>query len=327
MSSSNNIELDDFLIPCSALTEEQGRTFRTTISLDIALSGGIPEGVSVLLSGKPKIGKTTLALHYIQKCHKQDPTKKAFYFDVEGRIRSELIDCFPDINKENLSIVRSNSTKILSAEDYLNLIFQTLKDNEKCICVLDSIAALCPEGELSTNIGDSVKMAGTATLMYKIFRRVSQILPVTKSTFVALTHMIANPNPGPGKKSFAVGGNAPQYGASVWLEAAWKQDITDSSNKIIGQTAHFKVLSSALGAPGADVAVPIIYGKGVDEHSDLFNISCELGLIQKGGSWYSIGSSKEKIQGQLAVIEFLRSNNDIYKGLLSQIEAMAMPCK
>lgn len=327
MSQNNNIELEDFLIPATALTEEQGRTFRTTISLDIALSGGIPEGVSVLLSGKPKIGKTTLALHYIQKCQKQDPEKKAFYFDVEGRIRSELIECFPDLNKENLSIIRSNSTKILSAEDYLNLIFQTLKDNEKCICVLDSIAALCPEGELSSNIGDSVKMAGTATLMYKIFRRVSQILPVTKSTFVALTHMIANPNPGPGKKSFAVGGNAPQYGASVWLEAAWKQDITDSANKPIGQTAHFKVLSSALGAPGADVAVPIMYGRGVDEHADLFNICCELGLIQKGGSWYTVTGSKDKIQGQLAVIEFLRNNEEIYKSLLSEVETMAMPCK
>ena len=125
--SNKPLVIEDFLIPSSVLKEEQGRTFRTTISLDIALSGGIPEATSVLLSGKPKIGKTTLALHYVQQCHRKDPTKKAFFFDVEGRLRTELVECFPDINKENLNIVRSNSTKILSAEDYLNLIFQTLK--------------------------------------------------------------------------------------------------------------------------------------------------------------------------------------------------------
>lgn len=325
--STKPLAVEDFLIPVDLLREEEGRIFRTTVSLDIALSGGIPEGTSVLLSGKPKIGKTTLALHYVQQCHRKDPSKKAFFFDVEGRLRTELVACFPDINRENLNIVRSNSNKILSAEDYLNLIFQTLKDNEHCICILDSIAALCPEGELSSNIGDSVKMAGTATLMYKIFRRVSQILPVTHSTFIALTHMIANPNPGPGKKSATVGGNAPQYGASVWLEAAWKQDINDSANKTIGQNAHFSVIASALGAPGAEVTVPIIYGRGVDEHMDLFNICCELGLIQKAGAWYSIGGAKEKIQGQLAVVELLKKDEKLYSSLLSQVETMAMPCK
>lgn len=325
--SKTDIALENFLIPMSALREEQGRTFKTTLALDIALSGGIPEGSSVLMSGKPKVGKTTLALHYVQQCHRADPTKKAFFFDVEGRLRTELIDCFPDINRDNFSIVRSNSAKILTAEDFLNLIYQTLKDYPKCVCILDSIAALCPESELSSNIGDGVKMAGTASLMYKMFRRVSQILPVTGSTFIALTHMIANPNPGPGKKSYGVGGNAPQYGASVWLEGGWKQDIEDSNNKTIGQTAHFYIVASALGAPGADVSIPIIYGKGVDEAVDLFNLACEFGIIQKSGAWYLLPNQKEKIQGQAAVTDVLRKNKTLYDNLYSQIREMAIPNK
>ena len=320
--SKTDIALENFLIPMSALKEEQGRTFKTTLALDIALSGGIPEGSSVLMSGKPKVGKTTLALHYVQQCHRADPTKKAFFFDVEGRLRTELIDCFPDINRDNFSIVRSNSAKILTAEDFLNLIYQTLKDYPKCVCILDSIAALCPEAELSSNIGDGVKMAGTASLMYKMFRRVSQILPVTGSTFIALTHMIANP--GPGKKSYGVGGNAPQYGASVWLEGGWKQDIEDSNNKTIGQNAHFYIVASALGAPGADVTIPIIYGKGVDEAMDLFNLACEFGIIVKSGAWYTVPGIKEKVQGQMNVIDHLRKNEGIYKEMYNQIRSMAI---
>ena len=322
--SKTDLTLENFLIPVNSLKEEQGRTFKTTLSLDIALSGGIPEGSSVLMSGKPKVGKTTLALHYVQQCHREDPTKQAFFFDVEGRLRTELLDCFPGLNREKISIVRSNENKILSAEDFLNLLYTTLKDYPKCICILDSIAALCPEAELSSNIGDGVKMAGTASLMYKMFRRVSQILPVTKSTFIALTHMIANPNPGPGKKSYGVGGNAPQYGASVWLEGGWKQDIEDSNNKTIGQNAHFYIVASALGSPGADVSIPIIYGKGVDEVMDLFNLACEFGIISKSGAWYTVPGLKDKLQGQMKVNDHLRKNDSLYKDIYEQIRTMAI---
>jgi recombination protein RecA len=167
-------------------------------------------------------------------------------------------------------------------------------------------------------------MAGTASLMYKMFRRVSQILPVTKSTFIALTHMIANPNPGPGKKSYGVGGNAPQYGASVWLEGGWKQDIEDTNNKTIGQNAHFYIVASALGSPGADVSIPIIYGKGVDETMDLFNLACEFGIISKSGAWYTVPGNKEKLQGQMNVIEHLRKNQVLSKEIYDQIRTMAI---
>jgi recombination protein RecA len=323
-TNSSNIELKDFLIPSSALLESQGEIISSCLSIDIALSGGIPEGINVLLSGKPKVGKTTLALHYVQQCHRANPDKEVFFFDVEGRLRSELVDCFPDINRENFNVIRSNILKILTAEDYLNLIYQTLKDYEKCVCILDSVAALCPESELQSNIGDSVRMAGVPSLMYKMFRRTSQILSVTKATFIALTHMIANPSPGPGKKTMTVGGNAPQYGASVWLEAPWKQDIVDKNNNSIGQTAHFNILSSALGAPGSSVAVPIIYGKGVDERMDLFNIACEMGLIKRAGAWYSVPGTEIKCQGQFAMVNELNTNKELYDRLYLDIRAMTI---
>jgi hypothetical protein len=175
-------------------------------------------------------------------------------------------------------------------------------------------------------------MASTATLMYKMFRRISQILSVTQSTFIALTHMVANPNPGIGKKSFSVGGNAPQYGASVWIEAPWKKDIQDASNNSIGQTANFNVVSSALGPPGAEVPVPIIYGRGVDEEVDLFTVAQDFGLINRAGAWYSIAPSdfgldegEIKLQGQAAVVNLLKTNRDIYNAIDIHIRKMTIP--
>ncbi len=323
-TSDQTIDVSNFLIPLSALYEKQGRVFPTTISLDIALNGGIPEGSSILVSGKPKVGKTTLVLHYCGECQALDPNKEVFYFDVEGRLRMELINCFPKINKKRFNIIRSNESKILSAENYLNMIYQTLKDNPKCICILDSVASLCPEAEYSSNIGDSGRKASTATLMYSMFRKVSQILPVSLSTYIALTHMVANPMPGPGKKSFSVGGNAPQYGASVWLEAPWKEDI-DDGGRSIGQIAHFNILSSALGAPGMQVAVPIIYGSGVDTARDIITQAISLGLIIKKGGWYEVEGIEKSIQGIENLITLFKSNLKMLEELDDKIRSMAIP--
>jgi recombination protein RecA len=316
---SENVELSNYSFAASDLSDNVGRVFPTTISLDIALSGGIPEGSSVLLSGVAKSGKTSLALHYVAKCQLSDPTKKVFFFDVEGRLRPELLRCIKGLNLANLQVVRSNEKKILSAEDYLNLVMEALKEHPKCIVILDSVAALCPEGELSSKIGDSKQMAGIATLMYTVFRRVSQVIPVTQSTFIGINHMIANP--GKGKSSFESGGNAQRYQASVWLQAKWVEAI-DKGDKKIGQIAHFVVMASALGAPGSKVKVPIIFGHGVDEVTDVFRVAVDLGLIEKGGAWYTIPNHPEKVQGEEKCVALIRSDEKIYNHLYNAIRDM-----
>lgn len=316
------IVIDNFLIPGDQLSETCGKVFTSLLSADIGLSGGIPEGINVLISGAPKIGKTSFCLYFASQCQKVDPDKQVFFFDCEGRLRTELLKSIADLDLSRFNIIKSNKKKILSAEDYLNLIIHTLKDYPRCICILDSIASLAPEAELNSLIGDSVRMASTASLMYKVFRQTSQILSVTKSTFIGLTHLVSNPNPGMGKKTFAVGGNAIKYQASVHLEGAWKKNI-EYNNKCVGQIAHFKVISSALGPPGYDINVPIVFGRGVDKATDVFNVAIELGMITKAGSWYQMpdeniienikwpDGKSPKIQGQEKVIQYLYDHMDI----------------
>lgn len=322
MSESLNIK--DYLIKGSQLNEQDGKVCRSTISVDIALNGGIPEGTNVLISGVPKLGKTTFSLYFACRALKHDPNKQVFFFDAEGRLRSDLLNQIEGMDLNRFNIIKSNQGKILSAEDFLNLILSTLKDYPKCICILDSIASLAPKSELESLIGDSGRMANMASLMYKVFRHTSQVLSVTKSTFIALTHLVANPNPGPGKKSFAVGGNAMKYGASVNLEGTYKEDIK-VKEQIIGQLAHFKVIASALGPPGAEICLPIIYGKTVDRVWDIVNVCLELGLITKGGPWYQYSSqlinicptlTDKKEQGQDNLISKLKSTPEI----IDQIE-------
>lgn len=54
------------LISADAIVERPRKIIPTVLSLDISLSGGIPEGSVVLLSGKAKAGKTTICLHILK---------------------------------------------------------------------------------------------------------------------------------------------------------------------------------------------------------------------------------------------------------------------
>ncbi len=315
--------LDAFLIPLSDLKEEQGKTYESITSLDIALGGGIPEGSSVLIAGSYGSGKTSLSLKYVEECHKVDPTKRIFFFDVEGRLRQELVDCYKGINKENFSVIKSNENKILTAEDYLNLLYSALTDYPHCICILDSVAALCPESEMATNIGDSVKMAGTASLMYKMFRKTSQILSVTKATYIALTHMIANPNPAAHGKRSITGGNAPQYQASIYLHVPYKKELTDSNNNTIGHLMQVVVEKSAMGPPGRDITIPIIYGEGISKELDVIDLCINAGLIEQKASWYVF--QEQSYQGKAKLLQYVKDNPQVYAEIDDKLRMMALP--
>jgi recombination protein RecA len=324
-SDRSTLHIDNFLIPAGQLEEKQGRIFPVCVGLDIALSGGIPEGTNVLLTGKPKVGKTTVALQYVQQCHRRDDSKQVFFFDVEGRLRSELLDCFPDINRDNFNIIRSNEERLLTAENYIDFIFESLRTHPKCIVIVDSVAALCPEAEMNQQVGESLKLATVATLMYKMFRKASQILAVNHSTLILLTHMVSNPSP-MSKNTMTVGGNANQYGATVWLEFPWKENLEDTDKNTIGQLINTTVQASALGAPGAKLKLPLIYGEGVHELTDVFNHAVDFGLIEKAGSWYSYMPEGEeeafKTQGAGSMVDHLAEHPEIAKYLESEIRKM-----
>jgi len=72
---------------------------KTILSLDIALNGGIPEGKTVLLSGKPKAGKTYLCLKILNNAI--DDGKESFYFNIERRCSPEQVKqvCGDNIKK------------------------------------------------------------------------------------------------------------------------------------------------------------------------------------------------------------------------------------
>lgn len=310
----------DVLVKASDFTEKSRKILKTILSLDIALSGGIPEGTVCLFSGKAKAGKTTLTLEILRNAILAD--KKAFYVDIERRCKKALLDTISDLDTEKLQFIQGS----FSAEQWFNIIERTIKDNPGCVIVVDSLAQLSTLSELSEAVGDNKDMAGVPKLVSSFFRKNAQVIDDNNVILVFISQLQTNREPH-GKKWIEKGGQAIQYACSVWLNVdytkAWDKD--SDTNAPAGHDIFLKVVSSALGCPFLPCSLPLRYGKGIDKHRDLA-IQCEnLGLIIKSGSWYEIPAFDKKVQGLDGISDLFRESPEIAQKLEEEVRKTVIP--
>jgi recombination protein RecA len=118
-------------------------------------------------------------------------------------------------------------------------------------------------------------------------------------------------------------GQAIAYQTDVKIRAkTFKPWVLSSENTQIGQEIEWQVLCSALGPPGAVISSYIRYGQGIDRYTELINLASDLGLIHKGGAWYTIISveDKPKFQGTEKVRQYLLDNKEVYDSLLKTVK-------
>jgi len=329
--SNNSIEkrYGNVLHSGEFLTETEGKIIPTILSLDIALGGGIPEGIITSIAGKPKFGKTTTCLEIIVQAQKMG--KKCYYADVESRLRTNLLKCINGLvwKKEQedklgipaLTIIRSAENRFLYAEDYMNIINTLITDEPGCLIVLDSIAAMHPKINDTKEIGENKKVMGVPTLMYEFLRTINPKLPVLKCNLITISHIQDSMQAYSGPNE--VGGNAIKYLASTRLHCLSSSEIEEDGRKI-GRDSRFKVLANALGAPGGEAEIPIRFGIGVDRYIDLFKVACDMGFIEKAASWFSFENDGEKVklQGQNNVVEYFNNHPEFSEELEKQIRSM-----
>lgn len=298
---------------------------KTILSLDIALNGGIPDGRIVLLSGKPKAGKTYLCLQILKNAilAKRD----AFYFNVERRCSAEQVKQVCGDTAKELKWIESTQESILSAEDWLNILERAIKDHPKAVIVVDSLAQLSTMAEQTEDFGANKDMAGTPKLLYSFFRRMQQIIDSNDVIVIFISHVITSRNPR-GKKWVEKGGVGIQYASSVWINTDWFSlwPPNSETNEIDGQDVNVRVMASALGKPYMPCTIPLRYGVGVDVIRDVIVNAENLGLISKAGSWYSIPMfGEEKYQGIPKLQNFLTENPDKADELEKKIRELLLP--
>jgi recombination protein RecA len=133
----------------------------------------------------------------------------------------------------------------------------------------------------------------------KFCRKVANVIPVNRNIVIGITHLMGNPT-GYGAEFKEKSGQAIAYQTDIKLRAkTFKPWVVGTDNTQIGQEIEWQVVCSALGPPGAVTTSFIRYGHGIDKCTELINLASDVGIINKGGAWYTITvlDDKPKFQG------------------------------
>lgn len=278
--------------------------------LDIILWGGYPEWRVVEIYGPESSGKTTIALHAIAQIQKRGET--AAFIDAEHALDPHYARTL-GVDIENL---------LLSQPDYGEQALQIAEELAKTgaikLIVIDSVAALTPKAEVEGDMGDS-HMGLQARMMSQGLRKLTSILAKTGTTVIFINQIRMKIGIMFGNPETTSGGNALKFFASQRLEIRRGEKI-EENKELIGYMTKIKIVKNKISAPFKSAEIPVKFNMGVDKDLDAIESGTVLGLINKSGAFYSLAGKKEKIQGKEKLLETLRKDDKLLKGLHTDIQ-------
>ena len=280
-----------------------------SLALDLALGiGGLPRGRVVEIYGPESSGKTTLALHVLAQAqklggevafvdaeHALDPTyARALGVKVEDMLISQ-----PDTGEQALEI-----TEALVRSGAIDVI------------VVDSVAALVPRAEIEGEMGDSF-VGLHARLMSQALRKLAGAINKTNCIVIFINQLREKVGVMYGNPEVTTGGRALKFYASVRIDVRRIETLKNGS-EMIGNRTRAKVVKNKMAPPFREAEFDIMYGEGISMLGELIDLGVKLDLVQKSGSWYSMGETRIG-QGRDAAKQYLRDNPEVAEKLEADI--------
>ena len=94
-----------------------------------------------------------------------------------------------------------------------------------------------------------------------------------------------------GNPETTTGGRALKFYASVRTEVRRNTALKDGE-AIVGNRTKIKIVKNKVAAPFREVEVDILYGRGISREGDLLDLGVQQALVEKSGSWYSLGGER-----------------------------------
>jgi recombination protein RecA len=284
-----------------------------SLSLDIALGGGVPKGRIVEVFGPEASGKTTLALHMIAESQRQGGT--VAFVDAEHALDPEYSRTI-GVNLDNLLISQPDT-----GEQALEITETLVRSSAVDVVVVDSVAALVPKAEIEGEMGDA-HVGLQARLMSQALRKLAGAIAKSNTTVVFINQlrqkigvMFGNPETTPG-------GQALKYYSSVRIEVRRTQAIKHGEESV-GNNVKAKVVKNKVSAPFKVAEFDIMYNEGISGSGDLLDLSVKHNLVKKSGAWYEYDG--EKIgQGREAAKQYLKDSPQVARKLEKAIRKEAL---
>ena len=280
-----------------------------SLSLDLALGiGGVPRGRIIEIYGPESSGKTTLALHILASAQKAGGI--AAFIDAEHALDPVYARNL-GVNTDELLISQPDT-----GEQALEITDALVRSGAVDAIVIDSVAALVPKSEIEAEMGDSV-VGLQARLMSQALRKLAGSISKTNCIVIFINQLREKIGVMYGNPETTTGGRALKFYSSVRLEVRRVETLSVGGTKV-GNHTRVKVMKNKVAPPFREAEFDIIYGEGISRTSELVDTGLKLGLIEKGGSWFTYRD--QRLQGKDSMKDYLKQNPEIADELEAEIK-------
>lgn len=280
-----------------------------SLSLDLALGiGGLPRGRIVEIYGPESSGKTTLALHVLAEAQKMGG--EVAFVDAEHALDPTYAKAL-GVNVEDMLISQPDT-----GEQALEITEALVRSGAIDVIVVDSVAALVPRAEIEGEMGDSF-VGLHARLMSQALRKLAGAINKTNCIVIFINQLREKVGVMYGNPEVTTGGRALKFYASVRIDVRRIETLKNGS-EMIGNRTRAKVVKNKMAPPFREAEFDIMYGEGISMLGELIDLGVKLDLVQKSGSWYSMGETRIG-QGRDSAKQYLRDNPEIAAKLESDI--------
>src|SRR4051812_20992156 len=273
-----------------------------SLSLDLALGGGIPKGRIIEIYGPESSGKTTVCLHAVAEVQKSGGT--AAYIDAEHALDPAYAKRL-GVNTDSLLISQPDS-----GEQALEILETLVRSNAVDIVVIDSVAALVPQAEIEGDMGDA-HMGLQARLMSQALRKLTAVINRSKTTVVFVNQLRMKIGVMFGNPETTTGGNALKFYASVRMDIRRTSQIKQGDS-VIGNHVRVKVVKNKVAPPFREAEFDIMYNQGISRVGDLIDLATAHDIVQKSGAWYTY-KGENIAQGREAAKNYLVEHPKVYE--------------
>ena len=298
-----------------------------SIGLTMGLKGGLGFGRQVLIWGNKSAGKSSFCLQMIGQAQKEGKT--CAWIDAEASYDPAWA---ARLGVDSESLIYSPAKSINDMVD----VAQQLMEAGVDLIVVDSISALLPAIYFEKDSSDLKKLEDTKQIGAEakdMTHAVKMLNYANKNTLLVLISQQRNQFGSMHASHIPTGGMAVKFFSStiikLWASEADANSIKSGiqvGDKIIeqkvGRPVNWIVDYNKTGPMGLNGQYDFYFQGdqvGVDFVGEIVDVAEMMGIIQKGGAWYTVDG--ERFQGRAKVVEYVRENTKVAEKLQGEINA------
>ena len=284
-----------------------------SLSLDMALGiGGVPKGRIIEIYGPESSGKTTLALHIVAEAQKLGG--EVAFIDAEHALDPAYAKAL-GVDTDSMLISQPDN-----GEQGLEICEALVRSGAIDVIVVDSVAALTPRAEIEGDMGDA-HVGLLARLMSQALRKLAGSIAKTNCIVIFINQLREKVGVMYGNPEVTTGGRALKFYSSVRIDVR-RIEAIKVGGQLVGNRTRAKIVKNKVAPPFREAEFEIMYGTGISKWSELVDLAVKLDIIQKSGSWFSMGETRIG-QGKDAAKQYLMDNPDVAEQVEVEVRAKA----